>query len=121
MLDLPPNFLLGDNPPSLIYSFDALAGTENWMYTLVPSKHISITNQPHLDSNTLQISINTQAIEELEELSAGQQVKIYSLSGRIGNAVKQININTEQISTNSDNIEQNSLDINDLQELVNRI
>ena len=74
-----------------------------------------------IDSNTLQISINTQAIEELGELSAGQQVKIYSLSGRIGNAVKQININTEQISTNSDNIEQNSLDINDLQELVNRI
>ena len=106
-------------------NYKDVEGYTNWDHLMI-NDYLGITEgtlalADQIDSNTLNISINSTAINELEQLTAGQQVKIYSINGRLGRTAKQVSENTQQIAANTANIDQNTLSINDLEQLVNRV
>ena len=90
----------------------------NWDHLMI-NDYLGITEgtialSDQIDQNTLQISVNAKNISNLEQLTAGHQVKIYSLNGKLGSVANQISENTL-------NIGENTLSINDLEQLANRV
>ncbi len=80
---------------------------------------LALTDQ--IDQNTFQVNINTNNILELENITAGHQITLLSIKGRVGENRKLIKENNALINTNIDNINENALKINDLEQLVNRL
>lgn len=97
----------------------------NWNHLMI-NDYLGITEgslalSDQIDQNTINIATNAEAIQNLQELTAGQQVKIYSINARLGRTESKINDNTEQIAINTASIDQNTLSINDLEQLINRV